>query len=207
VLATVEVPVTLPSSLLERRPDVRRAEAELHAATARVGVIKGQLLPQVTITGSIGTQAGRPSNLFGSNTEIHQIFAGLSFPLFAGGTLSNAVKVARARAEQARYQYEQTVLVALQEAQDALIGLRASRDQLAAQQRQAAALRRALELATKRYESGISSYLEVLDVQRSLYAAELAAAQAERQELVSAVQLYRALGGGWGGGSTGREKR
>lgn len=197
VLDTLVVPVTLPATLLDRRPDVRAAEEAFHAATARIGATRAALLPQVTISAQIGTQGVRPSEMFRTNSEIHQFFAGISFPLFAGGTLTNAVRVARARAEQARDQYEQTVLVALQEAQDALVALRTSRDQLVAQQLQVRALRDALDLATRRYENGIASYLDVLDVQRSLYAAQLAEAQAQRVELQSAVQLYKALGGGW----------
>jgi len=197
VLSTIEVPAALPSTLLERRPDVRQAEDQLHAATARIGATEAAIFPRFTISGEIGTQGSKASQLFGANSQIHQFFAGISFPLFAGGQLTNAVKVARARAEQARAQYEQAVLVALQETQDALVALRASRDQLAAQHLQVTALRQALALATKRYENGISSYLDVLDVQRSLFTAELSAAQAQRQELVAAVQLYKALGGGW----------
>lgn len=202
VLAPIAIPASVPSSLLDRRPDVRRAEAALHAATARVGVAKAELLPQVTITGEWGTQATKPSGIFGSNSEIYQLMGGISIPLFAGGALTSEVKVARARADQARYQYEQTFLIALQDAQDALVSLRTSRDELVAQQLQVTALRSALTLATHRYENGLSSYLDVLDAQRSLFTAELSLAQVQRQELVSAVQLYKALGGGWSADST-----
>lgn len=197
VLRTIDVPVTLPSTLVERRPDVREAEAQLHAATARIGATKAQLFPRVTITGQLGSQSTKASGLFAHDTDIHQLFAGISFPIFAGGQLTNAVRVARARAEQAQYHYQQTVLIALQEAQDALVGLRSARDQLAAQQIQVVALRRAYQLATERYQNGIASYLDVLDVERTLFTAELSLAQSQRQELVAAVTLYKALGGGW----------
>ncbi len=196
-LAPLAIPAGLPASLIERRPDVRQAEQELHAAMARIGVAEGALMPTITLTGQYGTQSQDFSNLFKSSTEIYQLFGGISVPIFTGGQVGKQVDVARARAEQARYGYEQTVLLALAEVNDALVGVRASRDVTAAQERQAAALRSAYHLADRRYENGISSYLEVLDAQRNLFAAELALAQAERQQLAAAVQLYKALGGGW----------
>ena len=154
-------------------------------------------MPTIMLTGQYGTQSQDFSNLFKSSTEIYQLFGGISIPIFTGGQVGKQVDVARARAAQARYGYEQTVLLALAEVNDALVGVRASRDVTAAQERQAAALRSAYHLADRRYENGISSYLEVLDAQRNLFAAELALAQAERQQLAAAVQLYKALGGGW----------
>ena len=196
-LAPLAIPAGLPASLIERRPDVRQAEQELHAAMARIGVAEGALMPTITLTGQYGTQSQDFSNLFKSSTEIYQLFGGISIPIFTGGQVGKQVDVARARAAQARYGYEQTVLLALAEVNDALVGVRASRDVTAAQERQAAALRSAYHLADRRYENGISSYLEVLDAQRNLFAAELALAQAERQQLAAAVQLYKALGGGW----------
>src|SRR5207247_1730482 len=106
------------------------------------------------------------------------------------------VNIARARASQARSRYEQTVLVALREVEDALVGLRTAQDRSGAQERQVIALRRALDLATMRYQNGVSSYLDVLDAQRGLFGAELALTQAERDQLVAAVELYRAVGPG-----------
>lgn len=196
-LAPLTIPAGLPASLIERRPDVRQAEQELHAATARIGAAQGALLPTFTLTGEYGSQSQDFSNLFKSSTEIYQLFGGISVPIFTGGRVGKQVDVARARAEQARYAYEQTVLVALQEVNDALVGVRATRAVTAAQERQAEALRSAYRLADRRYQNGISSYLEVLDAQRNLFTAALALAQAERQQLVAAVQLYKALGGGW----------
>ncbi len=199
-LAPLAIPAGLPASLLERRPDVRRAEQELHAAMARIGVAKGALMPTLTLTGEYGSQSQDFSNLFKESAEVYQLFGGLSFPLFTGGQVGKQVDVARARAEQARYFYEQTVLVALQDVNDALVGVRATRDVTAAQERQTEALRAAYRLADRRYQNGISNYLDVLDAQRSLFAAELSLAGAQRQQLVAAVQLYKALGGGWPGG-------
>jgi multidrug efflux system outer membrane protein len=118
-------------------------------------------------------------------------------PLFTGGRVGKQVEVARARAEQSRYSYEQTVLTALREVEDAIAGVRASRNQVAAQQTQVDALRRALRLAEMRYQAGASSYLDLLDSQRSLFGAELSLAQVQGQQATAAVTLYKALGGGW----------
>jgi multidrug efflux system outer membrane protein len=196
-LAPLAIPAGLPASLIDRRPDVRQAEQQLHAAMARIGAAQGALLPRITLTGEYGTQSQDFSNLFKSSTEIYQLFGGVSIPIFTGGQVGKQVDVARARAAQARYSYEQTVLLALEEVNDALVGVRATRDVTAAQQRQADALRSAFRLADRRYQNGISSYLEVLDAQRNLFTAELALAQAQRLQLAAAVELYKALGGGW----------
>src|SRR5882762_8039491 len=184
--ARIPVPAGVPSALLGNRPDVRGAEASLRAATARIGVAQAAWLPTFTITGQYGTQSTEFSKWFGSGTNIWQAFAGVSIPLFTQGRPGpgEQVNVAQARASQARSRYEQTVLVALREAEDALVGLRTAQDRSAAQERQVIALRRALELADMRYRNGESSYLDVLDAQRGLFGAELALTQAERDQLV-----------------------
>lgn len=197
VLGHLSIPAYVPSNLLERRPDVREAEAQLHAATARVGVAKGDLLPKLIATGYYGTFSANTSDLFTQNSEIYQILGGVSMPLFTGGKVGKQVDVARARAEQSRYRYEQKILTALREAEDAFAGVRAARNQVAAQQTQVDALRRALRLAEMRYQSGASSYLDLLDAQRSLFGAELSLAQVLGQQATAAVTLYQALGGGW----------
>ena len=196
-LAPLSIPAGLPASLLDRRPDVRQAEQDLHAAMARIGAAKGELMPKFTLTGQYGTQSQDVNDLFNSNTEIYQLFGGVSMPLFTGGQVGKQVDVARARTEQARYRYEQTILLALQDVNDALVGVRATRDVTTAQERQTGALRAAYRLADERYQNGISNYLDVLDAQRNLFAAELSLASAQRQQMVAAVQLYKALGGGW----------
>jgi multidrug efflux system outer membrane protein len=197
VLGGLAIPAFLPSSLLDRRPDVREAEAQLHAATARIGAAKADLFPTFLVTAEYGTFSQNTENLFKSSSEIYQIFGGISMPLFTGGVVGKQVDVARARAEQSRYTYEQTFLTALREVEDAIAGIRASRNQVAAQQTQVDALRRALRLAEMRYQSGASSYLDLLDAQRSLFAAELSLAQVQGQQATAAVTLYQALGGGW----------
>jgi multidrug efflux system outer membrane protein len=195
---SVNVPDSLPSDLIERRPDVLAAQHAWQAATARIGVAQGNRLPRFMITGQYGTQRPDFDHLFSKDAEIYTLQGGISIPLFTGGRLINEERAAKARAEQAKNQYEQSVLGALREANDALVGLRLSRDQLAAQETQTQALRRAYALAEKRYESGVSSYLEVLDAQRGLFSAEIGLAQVQRQYLGATVQLYKALGGGWG---------
>ena len=197
VLGTFVLPTELPADLIARRPDVRQAEEALVAANARVGVSQAALFPTVSLTGQYGREGDRFSNTFQKNGEIYQIFGGLSIPLFHGGALRSELTAARARADQARFSYEQATLVARREAEDAFVGVRTSRDQAVAQQRQVDALRRAYDLANRRYQNGVSSYLEVLDAERNLFTSELALTQAQRQELVSGVQLYKALGGAW----------
>ncbi len=199
VVRGVSVPDSVPSVLVARRPDVQSAERAYAAATARIGAAVGARLPRLVLTGQYGSQAEQLDNLFRSSTEVYTAQAGISVPLFTGGQLKNQEQAARARAEQARIQYEQTVLIALREVSDALVGVRATRDQFEAQRVQAVALRRVLALADQRYRGGVSSYLEVLDAQRSLFSAELSLTQVERQYLVSAVRLYKALGGSWEG--------
>ncbi len=194
---TVQVPDSLPATLLARRPDVREAERAFAASVARVGVAQASRLPTISITGNYGSQSGTVDDLFSSNTEVYQVQAGVSIPIFTGGRLANEARAAGARAEQARLQFEQTVLQAFREASDALVAVRTARDQRVAQQSQVVALRKAAELADIRYRGGVASYLEVLDAQRQLFSAELGLSQTQLLELSSVVGLYRALGGSW----------
>jgi outer membrane protein, multidrug efflux system len=197
VIQAVSVPDSIPAALLLQRPDVRRAERDLQAASARIGLAMGNRLPKVMIVGQYGRQNQVFRRLFSDSNEIYTAQVGVSIPLFTGGRLADQQRAARARAEQARARYEQTVLTAFSEADDALIGLRLGRDQLSAQQTQVQALARAYALAVQRYQNGVSSYLEVLDSQRSLYNAQLSLVAQERQYLGATVRLYKALGGSW----------
>jgi outer membrane protein, multidrug efflux system len=196
-LSLITIPAGVPASLLERRPDVRQAEQQLAGATARIGVAVGQRWPRIMLTGQYGTQSETFDQMFGSNNEIYQLFGGISIPLFTFGRVSKQVDVARAQAEQARYQYEKTVIAAVQEAENALAAVRTARDVVVATSQQVNALRRAVRLVNLRYTDGVSNYLEVLDAERGLFSAELGLTQSQRFQLVSAVQLYKALGGGW----------
>jgi multidrug efflux system outer membrane protein len=191
------VPDSLPATLLQRRPDVQAAERAYAAATARIGVAEASRLPTISITASYGTQSPNTGGLFTSGGEIYQLLGGVSIPLFTGGRLVNQTRVARARADPSRASYEQSVRGALREASAALGAVHTARDEVAAQSTQAQALRRALALAELRYRTGVASYVEVLDAQRSLFDAELALSRAQLQQLSGAVQLYKALGGSW----------
>jgi multidrug efflux system outer membrane protein len=193
----VRIPDSIPAALLGHRPDVRAAERAFAASVARVGAAQAARLPTVSITGNYGSQATSAGDLFTGNSEVYQLQGGISVPLFTGGRLSNQARAAEARAEQARFQFEGTVLQAFREANDALVAVRTSRDQRAAQASQVAALRQAVELAVLRYRGGVASYLEVLDAQRGLFSAELALSQAQLLELSSVVELFRAMGGSW----------
>jgi multidrug efflux system outer membrane protein len=196
-VSSLMIPDSIPAELLTRRPDVVEAERSYAASVARVGVADASRWPTFSIVGSVGTQAGIPNNLFGNQTRVYQALVGISFPVFDNQRLSSVSAAARARAEQARASYESVALNAVREANDALVGVRTARDEAVAEATQANALRQALELATVRYEAGLSSYLDLLDAQRSLFGAELAASQAQLGELTAAVRLYKALGGSW----------
>ena len=198
LVARIPITAGVPAGLLMRRPDVRSAAAAFRAASARIGVAEGSWLPSITLTGEYGSQSTQFSRWFGSGTNIWQAFVGVSLPLFTEGRPGNEeVAVARARADQARARYEQTVLAAMRDVENALVALRTAQDETTALQRQAVALRRALDLANQRYQNGVSSYLDVLDAQRSLFSAELLLTQAERDQLVDAIALYVAVGAAW----------
>lgn len=194
---TVIIPDSLPSTLLDRRPDVKAAERQYAAAMARIGVADAARYPAISIVADYGQQSTTVGQFFAPGNNVYTLQGGLSFPLFTGGQLSEEVRAARARAQQAQATYEQVSLTALQEAGDALAGVRSAREQAAAQETQTVALRRALVLAQDRYQGGVSGFLEVLEAQRGLFDAEVALSQSQLQEMVAAVQLYKALGGSW----------
>ncbi|TAL12486.1 MAG: efflux transporter outer membrane subunit [Nitrospirae bacterium] len=189
------VPAGLPSELLQRRPDVLQSEQQLAAATARIGVAKAQRFPQITLTGLLGVASPQLSTLGGSDYAVAGL--GLAGPLLNAQTLGFQQEAAEAQARQALAHYQQTILVAFKEVEDALVAVRTARQQIEAQETQVAALRSALHLADLRYKGGVSNYLDVLIAQRNLFDAELSLAATRRLHLVSVVQLYKALGGGW----------
>ena len=192
-----EVPAGLPSDLLRRRPDILQVEEQLAAATARIGVAKADRFPQITLTGLLGVASPHLHNLFESGSKFGAAGFGLAGPLINAQTLGYEQQAVEAQARQVLAQYEKTVLVAFREVEDALVAVRTAREQSQAQEAQVAALRSALHLAELRYRGGISNYLDVLTAKRSLFDAELSLAATNRLNLVSVVQLYKALGGGW----------
>ena len=190
------IPVGLPSALLERRPDIRSAERELAAQTARIGIAQSLRFPSIRLTGSFGVASDELSG-FSSGMTVWGVGVDLFAPLIDAGRRRSQVAEEVARTEQALNAYEQTVLAALREVEDALAGIAGYRRELAARTMQVRAARSASELSRARYEGGVTDYLEVLDSERSLFNAQLAASQVQRLQRVSLVQLYRALGGGW----------
>jgi multidrug efflux system outer membrane protein len=191
------VPAGLPSELLQRRPDILQSEQQLAAATARIGVAKANRFPQITLTGILGLASPQLSNLFRSEGEFGAAGLGLAGPLLNAKTLGFEQRAVEAQTRQVLAQYEQTIIVAFREVEDALVAVRTAREQAGAQEAQVTALRSALHLAELRYKGGLSNYLDVLTAKRSLFDAELSLAATRRLHLFSIVQLYRALGGGW----------
>ena len=183
--------------LIARRPDVRQAEAGSSPRTRASARRRRRVLPTFTLYGPVRHAGTTSHDSFNTNGEIYQIFGGLSIPLFHGGALRDELRASRARAEQARFAYEQAVLVARREAEDAFVGVRTSRDQAVAQQRQVDALRRAFDLANRRYQNGVSSYLEVLDAAaQSVY--ERAGAHAGAATGIGVRRAaVQGVGGGW----------
>ena len=192
-----DVPAGLPSELLQRRPDILQAEQALAAATARIGATKAARFPRLSITGLLGVASPQLSNLLTGGNEFGRAGLGLVGPILNAETLGFEQQAVEAQAKQVVAQYEQTILVAFQEVEDALIAVRTVRDQRQAQEEEVTALRSALRLADLRYKGGITSYIDVLIAKRNLFEAELALADTYRLHLVSVVQLYKALGGGW----------
>lgn len=195
-----EVPPGLPSSIIERRPDIREAEQILIAANAEIGAAKAQFFPQISLTGSGGGSFGRSSAftaLFPTQVGTWSYGAQVSQPIFTGGALSGNLRLAKSENQQALIAYRQTIQRAFGDVSDALIGYEKLHQVRLRQQDTVSDLEETVRISTLRYKGGTTTYLEVLDGQRSLYSAELTLASARGDEYRSVVQLYKALGGGW----------
>ncbi len=192
-----EVPAGLPSELLQRRPDLLQAEGAVAAATARIGVAKAERFPKISLTGLLGAAHPQLSQLFTDPSSFATAGAGVISPLLNSEILGFQQEAIEAQAKQAQAQYEQTILTAFREVEDALVAVRTARTQTEAQRQQVTALQSALHLAELRYKGGLANYLDVLVARRNLFDAELALTGTRRLHLVSVVQLYKALGGGW----------
>jgi len=190
-------PAGLPSNLLERRPDIRQAEASLIAANARIGAAKAALFPTISLTASGGSATTDISNLFTNPTGIFSLGAGLTVPILDAQRSLFQIDLADARKREAILQYQKVLQGAFRDVADALIARQKYAEFEQAQAAQVEALRRADEIALARYRIGFSSYFDVINAERDLFGAELTLSAARRNTLVSAVQLYRALGGGW----------
>lgn len=191
------VPAGLPSELLERRPDLRAAEEQLHATTADVGAAKALLFPRIALTASFGTTSTELDALFTGSSQAWSVAAGVLQPVFQGGRNVRRLEAAKSRMRQSLYLYEKAVLEALREVEDSLVTWQKTGAQRGEQHSRVLAERRVVELTKIRYEGGVTDYLEVLDSQRSLFNAELDEVETLAEHVVSLVQLYAALGGGW----------
>ena len=191
------VPAGLPSSLLERRPDIRSAEEQLEAQHALVYAAKAAYFPRISLTGLFGFQSNQLSNLFTGPSNVWSFVPQITQPIFTAGRLKSNVKFARAEQELALVRYQQTIQTAFREVSDALVQYRKVKEIRAQQELLVATLRDRSRLAHVRYEGGIDSLLNALDADRELFAAELDLSKTRRNELLSGVQLYQALGGGW----------
>jgi multidrug efflux system outer membrane protein len=192
-----DVPAGLPSTLLERRPDIAQAEQLLIAANADIGVAKAAYFPQISLTGTGGFESAALASLFTGPAGMWSVGAALVQPVFTAGRTRAGVELARARTDEATLVYQQTIQQSLREVSDALVAYRKGREfreQLELLDRAAADARRLAEL---RYQGGATSYLEVLDSDTRLFVADLGVAQAQLTELLAFVQIYRSLGGGW----------
>jgi multidrug efflux system outer membrane protein len=196
-LALPAIPAGLPSSLLERRPDIQDAESQLHAATARIGVAKSDYFPRLFLTGAAGAGGVNVDGRWFGPQGLLMIAPQLTLPIFNSGRVGAGVDSATAQAQEALERYRQTVQQALRQVADSLIEHRKRGEFRVQQEALVVSLRDAARLADVRYRGGVTSYLEVLDTERQLFDAELQLAQAQRDELLAVVQLYRALGGGW----------
>lgn len=191
------VPSGLPSDLLERRPDIRSADATLAANGALVKVAKKAYFPRITLTGDFGFQSNALSNLFGGASRAWTFIPEVTAPIFTGGRLKSNVNFAKAQRELALVQYQQTIQNAFREVSDALVQYRKVKEVRTQQELLVTALRDRSRLAYLRYEGGVDSLLNALDADRELFTAELDLTETKRDELLSLVQIYKALGGGW----------
>ena len=191
-----DIPPGLPSELLVQRPDIRAAEQRLISANANIGAARAAFFPRITLTGTVGTASTELSDLFGSGSGLWSFMPQITVPIFNSGRNRAALALAEVRRHQAVADYERTIQQAFREVSDALVARASLERQLAAQERLLAAQRERLRLAQQRYESGVADYLEVLDAQRELFAAEQALVETRQLRLQNAIDFYRAAGGG-----------
>jgi len=192
-----EVPAGLPSELLERRPDIRAAEETLIAANAQIGVARAAYFPQVSLSGILGGQSTQLASLFSGPASTWSLVPQLSQPIFTAGKLKSGVRLAEAQRESALVQYEKTIQTAFAEVSNSLIAHQRVRESREQQEALVNALQDRLRLAYLRYRGGVDTQLNALDADRDLFQAELTLSHLRLEELLTVVQLYKALGGGW----------
>jgi len=192
-----DIPVSLPSGLVEQRPDIRAASAQLHAASAQVGVATAAMLPQITLSGSAGSQALRAGDLFSAGTGAWSLGLGLTQPLFHGGELLHKKRAAQAGMDKAVADWQQTVLNAFRNVADALQALQYDAQGLAAQAIAESTASQQLGLVRQQFQLGATGYLNLLEAERSYQQARIGLIQARSARLADTAALYAALGGGW----------
>jgi multidrug efflux system outer membrane protein len=192
-----EVPTGLPSALLERRPDILAAEQMLVAANADIGVAKAAYFPQISLSGFLGGQSTELLNLFSGPRSVYNFAPRVSQPIFTAGRLKSTVKLAEAERDGALIQYQKAIQTAFTEVSDALIAHQRVRESRLKQETLVATLQDRTRLAYLRYRGGVDTELNALDADRDLFQAQLTLAEIRLNELLSVVQLYKALGGGW----------
>jgi multidrug efflux system outer membrane protein len=192
-----EVPAGIPSRLLERRPDIREAEAQLIAANAQIGVAKAAYFPQISLTGNTGFLSSALTSLFTGPAGMWNFGGAITQPIFAGGRIKSGVRLSEARKEEFVLTYQQTIQQAFRGVSDSLIGYQKNREYRERQEELVLAAQDAARLSELRYRGGATNYLEVLTNETNAFSAELALTQAQLNELVSLVEIYRNLGGGW----------
>lgn len=191
------LPVSLPSKLVEQRPDVQEYSALLHEATAQVGVATANMLPQITLTGSYGQDAASFANLFSPGSNVWSLIGSLTQPIFKGGQLTHQRRAAVAAAQQAAANYQATVLTAFQNVSNTLYALQADADALAAQTAAERSAADSLTIVQAQYKSGAASYVQVLSSEQTYQNAEVALVKARAQRYADTAALFQALGGGW----------
>ena len=192
-----QVPTGVPSRLLERRPDIQRAEATLIAANARIGVAKAQWVPQISLTSLGGSASSQLQSMFAGKNAYWYAAGSLSEPIFDAGRLRSNYHLSQAQEQEMLLDYQKTILNALKDVSDSLVGYKETRERREQQAALVVSAADAVRLARLRYSGGNTSYLEVLTTDTDLYDAQLQLAQSQEQEAASLVQLYAALGGGW----------
>lgn len=191
------IPAGLPSDLLERRPDIRRTEQNLIAANALIGAARAAYFPTISLTGLFGYASTSLSRLFDSQSKVWSYGAPITMPIFTAGAIAGQVQVAEAAQQEALFAYQKAIQEAFREVNDALVSQDRTREQLKAQRRQVEALRQYAATARLRYDNGYTSYIEVLDAERSLFNVQLQYTQTQQVEFQSMINLYLAMGGGW----------
>jgi multidrug efflux system outer membrane protein len=191
------VPVGLPSDLLARRPDIRQAEQQLIAANARIGVAKGQYFPSISLTGFFGSSSTRLSDLFKGPSKTWSYAGTLAGPVFTAGRIKGQVRATEAVQQETLFIYQKAIQSGFQDVEDALVDQGRTQVQLDVQKKQVEALRTYAHLARLRYNNGYTSYIEVLDAERSLFNGELSYTQTQDTLFRAFVNLYKAMGGGW----------